>query len=81
MAARTFATGGVSQCFECGNQLVRVHGGFIFAEIADPDGHRIRVHKQCQEAAAGHGYTVVPLDPPISVAHVHDMDELNGVKA
>lgn len=63
---RTFKTGGVSTCFHCAKQLVRVKGGFIFAEILDPDGHAIRVHKQCQESAAGDGYT---LPPKQEVAH------------
>ena len=57
---RRFKTGGVSQCFHCCNQLVRVKGGFLFAEIVDPDGNRLRVHKQCQREAIGHGYKAAP---------------------
>ncbi len=49
----------ISRCFHCGKQLVRIKGGFIFALIRDPDGHEIRVHKQCQENAIGDGYTAV----------------------
>lgn len=53
---RKFKDGGVSQCFECGNQLVRIKGGFIFAEIVDPLGNVVRVHKDCVQHAVGHGY-------------------------
>ena len=56
---RTFKTGGVSQCFHCQRQLVRIKGGFLFALIRDPDGHELRVHKQCQGAAVGDGYVAV----------------------
>jgi len=58
--ARTFKDGGVSQCFECRKQLVRIKGGFIYAEIVDPDGHRVRVHKECVQNAIGHGYKAAP---------------------
>ena len=54
---RTFKTGGISICFHCQRQLVRVKGGFIFALIADPMGNQIRVHKQCADQAIGDGYT------------------------
>lgn len=57
---RKFKDGGVSMCFHCQKQLVRIKGGFIFAEILDPDGHRIRVHKDCQERSVGHGYRIAP---------------------
>ncbi len=56
---RTFKTGGVSQCFHCGAQLVRIKGGFKFALIRDVDGHEIRVHKHCQNEAVGDGYVKV----------------------
>lgn len=56
---RGFKTGGVSTCFHCQRQLVRVKGGFKFSLIKDPDGHEIRVHKHCQKEAAGLGYTAV----------------------
>lgn len=57
---RTFKTGGISVCFHCQAQLVRIKGGFIFAEIIDPDGHRLRVHKDCQKDAVGYGYRLPP---------------------
>ena len=53
---RKFKTGGISICFHCHRQLVRVKGGFIFALITDPDGHELRVHKECQPKAVGEGY-------------------------
>lgn len=56
---RKFKDGGVSQCFHCGSQLVRIKGGFIYALIRDVDGHEIRVHKGCQDQAVGDGYTKV----------------------
>ena len=59
---RRFKDGGISVCFHCQKQLVRIKGGFIFAEILDPDGNRLRVHKDCQEQAAGYGYKVAALD-------------------
>lgn len=55
---RRFKDGGISICFHCQKQLVRIKGGFIFALIRDPDGHDIRVHKDCQKQAVGHGYTI-----------------------
>jgi hypothetical protein len=57
---RKFKDGGISVCFHCHSQLVRVKGGFIFAEVIDPDGHRLRVHKDCQKHAIGHGYKLPP---------------------
>lgn len=54
---RVFKTGGVSTCFHCFRQLVRIKGGFIFALIKDPDGHLLRVHKGCVPGAIGDGYT------------------------
>lgn len=54
---RKFKTGGVSTCFHCQRQLVRIKGGFTFALIKDPDGHLLRVHKDCVREAVGHGYT------------------------
>jgi hypothetical protein len=60
MKARKFKDGGVSQCFECGAQLVRIKGGFIFAEVRDPMGYEVRVHKDCLQHAVGHGYSAVP---------------------
>lgn len=56
MTARKFKTGGVSQCFECQKQLVRIKGGFLFDEVTDPLGNVSRVHKQCLKLAIGHGY-------------------------
>lgn len=61
---RKFKTGGVSICFHCQRQLVRVKGGFTFALIADPMGNEIRVHKQCVSQAIGHGYTEVKTERP-----------------
>lgn len=65
---RTFKTGGVSICFHCQKQLVRIKGGFIFALIADPIGNEIRVHKQCASQAVGDGYKAVPPQAQDSVA-------------
>jgi hypothetical protein len=62
-SVRTFKTGGISVCFHCQRQLVRIKGGFIFAEIVDPDGHRLRVHKECQERAVGYGYRLPTPEP------------------
>lgn len=59
-----FKTGGVSTCFHCGRQLVRIKGGFISALIADPMGNKIKVHKQCVDQALGHGYTAVKSEVP-----------------
>lgn len=56
---RSFKTGGVSTCFHCQRQLVRVKDGFISALIADPMGNQVKVHKQCAGLALGHGYTAV----------------------
>lgn len=53
---RTFKNGGVSQCFQCGRQLVRVTGGFLFDIVVDPLGNESRVHKQCVKHAIGDGY-------------------------
>jgi hypothetical protein len=56
VSGRKFKNGGVSQCFECQKQLVRIKGGFHFSEVVDPLGNVSRVHKQCLTAAVGHGY-------------------------
>jgi hypothetical protein len=56
MSARKFKDGGVSQCFECQKQLVRIKGGFLYSEVVDPIGNVVRVHKQCLPHAVGHGY-------------------------
>ena len=61
--ARKFTTGGISTCFHCGKQLVRIKGGFIFGHIVDPDGHIIRVHKDCLDQAVGHGYKRAAVQP------------------
>lgn len=53
---RRFKTGGISICWHCHRQLVRVKGGFLFAVITDPDGHELRVHKACVKDAIGEGY-------------------------
>ena len=58
-AYKKFKDGGVSVCFACQRQLIRAKGGFIFEEIQDPAGNRIRVHKQCVNRAIGDGYTKV----------------------
>lgn len=57
--ARAFKDGGVSGCFHCGRQLVRVDGGFIYIEIRDPMGNLVRVHKDCAQHVVGDGYTMV----------------------
>jgi hypothetical protein len=54
---KKFKIGGVSQCFHCQRQLVRIKGGVRFAEIVDPLGNTSRVHKDCAKEAIGHGYT------------------------
>lgn len=53
---RKFKTGGMSICWQCHKQLVRVKGGFIFSIIIDPDNRELRVHKDCVKHAIGHGY-------------------------
>jgi hypothetical protein len=57
---RKFKDGGPSFCFHCNRQLVRIKGGFIFEELADPLGNRVRVHKDCLQLAVGDGYRHVP---------------------
>lgn len=52
---RQFKVGGVSQCWHCGRQLMRVKGGFIYATVEDPLGNRMRVHKDCVKLAVGGG--------------------------
>lgn len=63
MMAKKFKTGGVSQCHHCGRQLVRIAGGFKFAEVINPDGLPVRVHKHCQAVAVGDGYKLPPKSP------------------
>ena len=60
MKPRAFKTGGVSQCFHCGRQLVRVTGGFLFDIVVDPLGNEVRVHKQCVKQVIGDGYKPKP---------------------
>lgn len=55
MKRRQFKTGGVSQCWHCSRQLVRIKGGFIYAEVKDPLGNVMRVHKDCVKLAVGDG--------------------------
>lgn len=57
---RKFKTGGISTCFHCHKQLVRIRGGFIFAIVTDPDNHELRVHKDCVKHAIGDGYRAQP---------------------
>lgn len=59
---RAFKDGGVSTCFHCHRQLVRIKGGFIWSLIFDPDGNKLRVHKQCVKHAIGDGYREVKDD-------------------
>lgn len=66
--ARKFKTGGVSICFQCQRQLVRVKGRFLFSLIADPDGNEIRVHKGCVRHAIGEGYKEIPCNVASSAA-------------
>lgn len=61
--ARTFKTGGVSQCWHCGKQLFRIKGGFIFAQIKDPIGNIMRVHKDCVQHAIGGSYQEIKEEP------------------
>ena len=58
--ARTFKTGGVSFCWHCGKQLVRIKGGFIFTTLVDRIGNEMRVHKDCAPRAVGDGIKVKP---------------------
>lgn len=62
---RKFKTGGVSICYHCGRQLVRVAGGFKFAILLDPDNRELRVHVTCMPEAVGHGYREAPKQPTI----------------
>jgi len=55
MKHRQFKTGGVSQCWHCSRQLVRIKGGFRYAEVQDPIGNRMRVHKDCVRLAVADG--------------------------
>lgn len=55
MRRRQFKSGGVSQCWHCSRQLVRIKGGFIYAEVQDPLGNVMRVHKDCVKLATGDG--------------------------
>jgi len=52
---RQFKDGGVSQCWHCSRQLVRIKGGFIYALVEDPLGNRMRVHKDCIRLSIGSG--------------------------
>lgn len=61
---RKFKDGGISICFHCHLQLVRVKGGFIFATILDPDGRELRVHKDCVKQSLGHGYRELEVKEP-----------------
>lgn len=61
---KRFKDGGISQCFHCQRQLVRIKGGFLFALIRDPMGNEIRVHKSCQKEAVGDGYTAIKEPSP-----------------
>lgn len=53
--ARIFKTGGIPFCWHCSKQLVRVKGGFIYAEVLDQDGNLHRVHKDCVSRVIGDG--------------------------
>jgi hypothetical protein len=55
MRHRQFKTGGVSQCWHCSRQLVRIKGGFLYVEVQDPIGNRMRVHKDCAPLAVADG--------------------------
>lgn len=57
---RKFKTGGISICYHCHKQLVRIKGGFKFSLIIDPDGRELRVHMDCQKHALGDGYKAAP---------------------
>lgn len=52
---RQFKDGGVSQCWHCSRQLVRIKGGFKYALVRDPLGNQMRVHKDCVKLAIGDG--------------------------
>lgn len=53
--SKQFKTSGVSQCWHCSRQLVRIKGGFKYSEIEGPLGNRMRVHKDCLQEAVGDG--------------------------
>lgn len=55
MKHRQFKTGGVSQCWHCSRQLVRIKGGFKFSLVQDPLGNQMRVHNDCVKLAVGEG--------------------------
>lgn len=57
---RKFKTGGISICFHCNRQLLRVKGGFKFSTLLDPDNNELRVHTDCLRQATGHGYREKP---------------------
>lgn len=52
---KTFKTGGVSFCWHCNRQLVRIKGGFRYATVVDPLGYEHRVHIDCVKHAVGDG--------------------------
>lgn len=53
--ARIFKDGGIPFCWHCSRQLVRIKGGFIFANVIDPAGVLHRVHKDCIAHVIGDG--------------------------
>lgn len=57
---KQFKTGGVSQCWHCSRQLVRIKGGFKYAELIDVLGNVMRVHKDCVKQAIGDGVKEKP---------------------
>lgn len=57
--ALVFKQGGVSICWHCQLQLVRVRGGFTFAEVRDPIGNVHRLHQACVPHVVGEGYSEV----------------------
>jgi hypothetical protein len=57
--AKAYKDGGVSICWHCRNQLVRVRSGFLFAQVRDPIGNVNRVHLDCLRFVVGDGYTEV----------------------
>jgi hypothetical protein len=58
--ARIFKDGGIPFCWQCGRQLVRIKGGFIYANVIDQDGVIHRVHKDCVQFVIGDGIKELP---------------------
>lgn len=58
-------------CFECGKQLMYVHGKPVFEEWTDPIGNAHRLHKECAKRG---GYKT----KPVTAAPVGEMLPMNS---